>query len=67
MKTYIVTIPIAGHISFNIEAENADAAKELAWNTDSEHGEVTWDMLDTFGQGNVCHCPTPWEIAAEEV
>lgn len=67
MKTYLVTIPIAGHISFEVEAENEEAAKEAAWATDSKHGEVTWDMLDTFAQGNVCHCPIPWEVEVEEV
>lgn len=67
MKTYIVTIPIAGHISFEVEAENETAAKDAAWNSETDQGELTWGMLDCFGHGNVCHCPSPWEVEVEEV
>jgi hypothetical protein len=69
MKTYIVTIPIAGHVSFEIEAETEEAAKKAAWSKDSSgpEAELTWETLETFGQGNVCHCPTPWEVEVEEV
>jgi len=69
MKTYIVTIPIAGHVSFEIEAETEEAAKEAAWSKDASgpEAELTWETLETFCQGNVCHCPTPWEVEVEEV
>ena len=65
--TYIVTIPIAGHISFEIEAETEEAAIKAAWDADPIEGEATWEMLESFGQGNVCHCPSPWEVEVEEV
>jgi hypothetical protein len=65
-KTYIVTIPMAGHISFEIEAEDEEAAIALAWDQDPSSGELTWEMLDSFGRGHVCHCPQPWEVTAEE-
>jgi hypothetical protein len=65
-KTYIVTIPIAGHISFEIEAETEEAAIQSAWDADPDNGDVTWEMLESFGQGNVCHCPSPWEVEVEE-
>ena len=67
MKTYIVKIPIAGHISYEVEAENKDAAEDAAWFIDTDQGEVTWEMLTKFGQGNVCYCPRPWEVKVEEV
>jgi hypothetical protein len=65
--TYIVTIPIAGHISFEIAAETEEAAIKAAWDAPPIVGEVTWEMLESFGQGNVCHCPSPWEVEVEEV
>lgn len=36
MKNYNVTIPFAGAMSVNVEAENEDQAKELAYNKLSE-------------------------------
>lgn len=65
--TYIVTIPIAGHASFEVEAETEEQAKQLAWDADTSEAEVSWEMLETFGRGNVCHCPSPWEVSVEEV
>lgn len=67
MKTYVVTIPIAGHISFEIEAEDEKAAEKAAWGSDVKEGDLSWDMLESFGEGNVCHCPSPWEVQVEEV
>ena len=68
MKTYIVTIPIAGHVSFEVEAENEDAAKTAAWAMDAgTEGELSWETLETFGRGNVCHCPSPCEVDVQEV
>lgn len=68
MKTYTVTIPIAGHVSFEVEAEDATEAKEKAWHMDAEKdGDVSWEMLESFGRGNVCSCPSPWEVEVEEV
>jgi hypothetical protein len=63
---YIVTIPIAGHISFEIEAETEEAAIKAAWDADTDNGDVTWEMLESFGEGNVCHCPSPWGVEVEE-
>jgi hypothetical protein len=69
MKTYIVTIPIAGHVSFEVEAENEDSAKAAAWEKDptSKDAELSWEQLETFGRGNVCYCPSPWEVDVHEV
>lgn len=67
MSTYQVTMPIAGHIIFEIEAESEKEAIEKAWETDASEGELSWEMMEQFNQGNVCHCPHPWEVEAEEV
>jgi hypothetical protein len=67
MKTYRVTIPIAGHIVFDVEAEDEAAATTAAFNEDVAKGELGWEMLESFGTGNVCHCPYPWETEVEEI
>lgn len=67
MKTYIVTIPIAGHLSFEVEAEHEEDATKKAWEMDHCHGELTWEMLSRFHDGNVSRCPSPWEVEAEEI
>ena len=66
--TYNVIIPIAGHITFEVEAESEEEAKELAWNMDiNDPADLSWEMLETFGRGNVCYCPSPWSVEVEEV
>jgi len=69
MKTYLVTYPIAGHATFEVEAENETQAKELAEQKDMTEGdvEVSWDAIGKFNEGNVCYCPTPWETEIEEI
>lgn len=69
MKTYQVTIPIASHVTFEIEAESPESAIEQAWEKDANgpEAELTWELLESFGRGNVCSCPSPWEVTAEEV
>ncbi len=65
-KSYTVTIPIAGHITFEVQAESEEAAKEIARTTDVDEGVTEWETLDKFNQGNVCYCPSPWEITVKE-
>jgi len=60
-------MPIAGHITFEIEAVSESDALEKAWGTDTDKGEVEWEMLENFNSGNVCHCPSPWGATAEEI
>lgn len=69
MKTYLVQIPLAGHVSFEIEAKDEDSAMKIARDKDptGEDAELTWETMDSFGYGNVCCCPSPWEITAEEI
>ena len=70
MPTYSVTIPIAGHVTVEVEAADKAEAKEKAFETDladDNVADLTWEALDKFNSGNVCHCPSPWEIEVVEV
>lgn len=66
MAKYIVTTPIAGHLVHEVEADSPEDAKRVASETPWEKGELSWETLTRFGQGNVCHCPSPWEETVEE-
>jgi hypothetical protein len=65
MKNYSVTIPIAGHVYIEVEAENEEDAKNKAFENCPD-GDIEWDALESFNTGNVCHCPAPWEIEITE-
>lgn len=65
MKTYNVTLPIAGHINLDVEAESEEEAIEKAFGTCSMDDITEWEALEQFTKGNVCYCPQPWEAAAE--
>jgi hypothetical protein len=56
---YVVQIPIAGSVTFEVEAEDKDAALAAAWAQINEgaEGEVEWEYLDSINKGNVCHAP----------
>lgn len=57
MKTFIVQIPIAGCLIVEVEAENAEAAENEAWNQFNERGpdvgEVEWEAYEKIADGNV--------------
>ena len=65
MKSYAVTLPIAGHVSFTVMAENEkDAVKKaLEMELPDDHS-LSWETLEQFQEGNVCYCPSPWEAEA---
>lgn len=67
MKTSTVTIPMAGHLVIEVEAENAEAAVEAALVSDQLTIDKleNWEALKQFNTGNVCYCPQPWEASAE--
>lgn len=76
-KSYNVVIPIAGHIVVEVTAGSKEEAIRQAFETnavcdgitiriDEPVLEFTWDMLTKFNSGNVCHCPSPWQIEVEE-
>jgi hypothetical protein len=64
VKIYTVTLPIAGHITTEIEAENAEAAISAALDGDLMTYDASWEALEQFSQGNICYCPKPWKAEA---
>lgn len=65
-KTYSVTIPIAGHAFLTVEADSEEQAIEKAFEVVSLNDVEEWEALRKFNSGNVCHCPGPWEVDAQE-
>ena len=62
LKTYTVVIPMAGHLIVTVQAKDEAEAKDKAFDeADLNHLE-DWEALEKFNQGNVCHCPSPWEV-----
>jgi hypothetical protein len=67
VKNYYVILPIAGHITVTVEAENEKDAIQKALETDVSVNDIDeWQTMEKFHSGNVCHCPSPWEATAEE-
>lgn len=70
MARYSVTVPIAGHIAVEVDADSEAAAIDMVMNGDVPIGDkdiIGYETLETFTRGNVCYCPTPWEVTAELV
>lgn len=67
MATYYVTLPIAGHAFLEVEADSEKAAIDKAMEEVTINDIDEWEALEQFNQGNVCHCPSPWEATAEKV
>lgn len=67
MKTYSVTVPIAGHMVIEVKAESADDAVEKALASEALTLDKleSWEALERFHQGNICYCPHPWKANAE--
>lgn len=64
-KIWSVTLPIAGHLYVEVEAENEEEAIEKGFSAEFTDSDVEWETLYSFCQGNVCHCPSPWKACAE--
>lgn len=63
-KTWEVTIPIAGHALLTVRAETQKEAVTIAFDKASLDDVQEWEALHRFTQGNVCYCPSPWEVEA---
>jgi nicotinate-nucleotide pyrophosphorylase len=66
MARYLVEIPIAGHITVEVEADSEKDAIAAAWESEDltlDNCE-NWEALEHFTQGNVCYCPQPWATTA---
>lgn len=65
-RLFHVIIPIAGHAVKEVEAVSEEAAIEEAFNTVTLDDLENWEALERFHQGNVCYCPSPWELGVED-
>lgn len=54
---YIVSIPITGTVSFEVEANGSQSAIDAAWKQidAGKDGDVTWEFCDCIVEGNVFH------------
>lgn len=57
MPKFIVSVPITGAASFEVEAESEADAKELVWDAidDGQDPEVVWEYTERVTTGNVSH------------
>jgi hypothetical protein len=59
MKSYVVSIPIAGTMNISVVAKSKDEAKSAAWaaygESGADAGEVTWEAHERLTTGNVLH------------
>lgn len=67
MAIYSVLIPMAGHLVVEVTAENEAEAKEKAFEEATIDHLEEWEALSQFNKGNVCYCPSPWEVEAVKV
>ena len=66
MREYQVTVPIAGHAFITVNADSEEEAKEKAFAEITLDHIEEWEALEQFNRGNVCYCPSPWEIDVED-
>ncbi len=64
MKSYEVTIPIAGHAFITVDAVSAEDAIKKALEEVTIDDIHEWEPLERFNQGNFCYCPKPWNAEA---
>lgn len=64
IKTWSVTLPIAGHAVVTVEAGDEETAIAEAFNIVTLADVEVWEALEQFNQGNICYCPQPWEAEA---
>lgn len=67
MKTYSVAIPITGVIYTEVQAEDEEAAIDLAMETTFTLDDIDeWELHRRVVEGNVCHAHTS-RASAEEI
>jgi hypothetical protein len=67
MPTYSCVIPIAGHAIVEVEAASEEEAISKAFEEVTMDHIEEWEALKQFNSGNVCHCPSPWEVEVDKV
>ncbi len=66
LRTWGVTVPVAGHAYIVVEAADEEAAIDAAFDgIELQHLE-SWEAIRCFQQGNVSYCPHPWEAQAAD-
>lgn len=57
MPKFIVSVPLTGAASFEVEASSAVEAKELAWEAidSGQEPDVVWEYCERVTTGNVSH------------
>lgn len=64
MRTWGVTVPVAGHAYIVVDALDEESAIDTAMeNIQLQHLD-SWEAVHRFQQGNVSYCPHPWEAEA---
>lgn len=66
MKKFLVTLPVVGSVSVEVEAEDKADALEKAWEADFPSVPDEWDAVQRVTRGNVCYAPVN-EAYAEEI
>ena len=72
-KTYLVTMPFAGAVTMQVEANNEDEAKEkfhedffnLKGGLNNLTIDADWEFYEQMHEGNVVHYQH-WEVEIEE-
>lgn len=54
MPKYVVTLPVSGYCIVDVEAENEDAAIEVAMEVASQEHLESWQTHKRIVYGNVC-------------
>lgn len=67
MGKYLVIVPVAGHASIEVEADGPDEAEALAFEKLGPEHLDDWEFLQSFHDGNVCYCPSPWGVVVEDL
>ena len=47
MSKYLVTLPIEGTVTYIVEADNEQEAREIAYDGDGQITDVMWDTADS--------------------
>jgi hypothetical protein len=67
MKRYVVTIPLTGIVSVEVDAEDEEGAKEKAWEQNISIDNIeTWELTNIICRGNVLDAVQN-EIEVEEI
>jgi hypothetical protein len=65
MPKFDVILPIAGHISMTVEADNKEAAIDKAMDTAKIEDVESWEYYE-HSEGNVNSFPSPYYPEADE-